>query len=253
MKTKTKRRLAGAAGILIVLALLLFVDAFTGDPISRAWAEWQAVRRAENLYPGQTFYVERSSGGGSFIYQVDVQSMESRDTHFTVSTRFWLFVSDRAEELVENGWNTCYRMGEEAAEQAAVALAKQAPELELAAVYGAEKRRVELDLAWEPSADGGRLPYTGEYAGVFARDAAFDPAILQKVPSRLCVQVLWNGAPDEEDLAEVQRTVKQVMEDNGFPIAWYDITLVPMDGYDSYEELQGMVVESGPVAAADIA
>ena len=38
MKTKTKKRLAGAAGILIILCLLLVVDAVTGDPLSRAWA-----------------------------------------------------------------------------------------------------------------------------------------------------------------------------------------------------------------------
>ena len=55
MKTKTKKRLAGAAGILIILCLLLAVDAVTGDPVSRAWAEWRALHRAETLYPEQEF------------------------------------------------------------------------------------------------------------------------------------------------------------------------------------------------------
>lgn len=63
MKTKTKKRLAGAAGILIILGLLLAVDAITGDPFSRAWAQWRALHRAETLYPDQEFYVASSYSG----------------------------------------------------------------------------------------------------------------------------------------------------------------------------------------------
>lgn len=252
MKTKTKRRLAGGAGLLIVLALLLYVDRLSGDPLSRAWAEWQAVHRAETLYPGQEFYVARSSGGDNFRYQVEVQSLTSQDTYFSVTTTGWLRVTDRAAEMVDSGWNTCLRMGQEAAEQASLALAKDAPQLELAGVYGSALRNAELDLAWDPAPQGGRLPYSGDYAGSFTRDAPFDPAILQTVPSRLCVQVLWNGAPTAGDLQGVLATLKQTMEQNGLPVTYYDVTLVPLDGYDSHEELMEMVVESGPVAAADI-
>ena len=74
MKTKTKKRLAGAAGILIILGLLLAVDGFTGDPLSRAWAQWRALHRAGTLYPEQEFYVASSYSGQFFNYGVTVQS-----------------------------------------------------------------------------------------------------------------------------------------------------------------------------------
>lgn len=70
----------------------------------------------------------------------------STDTRFDVTTDFWLFTEDRAGEQVENRWNTCYRMGEEGADEIAKILAREAPGLELAGVYGAEMRTVELDL-----------------------------------------------------------------------------------------------------------
>lgn len=253
MKTKTKKRLAGAAGILIILCLLLAVDAITGDPVSRAWAEWRALHRAEALYPGQEFSVTSSYSGQFFSYGVTVQSTTSTDTHFDVSTHFWLFTEDRAQDLVENRWNTCYRMGEEGADEIAKILAREAPELELAGVYGSEMRTVELDLAWEPDGDGSGRSVPGNYAENFPLDGAFDVSLLQKVPSHVCLQVLWNGTPAQEDLDGVLRTVKQVLEQNNLPVTYYDVTLVPMDGYNSHEELLDMVVESGPVAAADIA
>lgn len=252
MKTKIKKCLAGAAGILIILCLLLAVDAVTGDPLSRAWAEGRALHRAEALYPGQDFYVSSSDSGQFFWYWVTVQSTTSPDTHFDVSTHFWLFTEDRAQDLVENRWNTSYRMGEEGADEIAKILAREAPELELAGVYGAEMRTVELDLAWEPDGEGAGRSVPGNYAENFPLDGAFEASLLQKVPSRVCLQVLWQGTPTREDLDSVLHTFKTVLEANGLPVTYYDVTLVPMDGYNSHEELLDMVMESGTVAVSDI-
>lgn len=253
MKTKTKKRLAGAAGILIILCLLLAVDAITGDPLSCAWADWRAVQRAERLYPGQEFSVISGYSGQFFQYGAEVQSATSPDTRFDVVTRFWLFTDDRAGERVENRWNTCYRMGEEGADEIAKILAREAPELELAGVYGGEMRTVELDLAWEPDGEGSGRSVPGNYPENFPLDAPFEASLLQTVPSRICMQVLWNGAPTQQDLDGVLHTVKQVLEANGLPVSYYDVTLVPRDGYDSHEQLLAMVLASGPVAANDIA
>lgn len=252
MKTKIKKCLAGAAGILIILCLLLAVDAVTGDPVSRAWAEGRALHRAETLYPEQEFYVSSSYSGQFFSYGITVQSTTSTDTHFDVSTHFWLFTEDRAQDLVENRWNTCYRIGEEGADAIAKILTREAPELELAGVYGSEMRTVELDLAWEPDGEGAGRSMPGNYAENFPLDGAFEASLLQKVPSRICMQVLWQGTPTREDLDGVLHTLKQVLEANGLPVTYYDVTLVPMDGYNSHEELLDMVVESGTVAVSDI-
>lgn len=260
MKTKTKKRLAGAAGILIILGLLLAVDAVTGDPFSRAWADWRAVQRAERLYPGQEFSVISGYSGQFFNYGVTVQSTTSTDTRFDVTTDFWLITEDRAEEQVENRWNTCYRMGQEGAEQIAGILAQEAPELNLAGVYGTDLNRVELDLAWEPDGEGAGRSHPEKTPELFPLDGAFDMSILQQVPSRLCLQVNWTGTPTQEDLDTVLQTLKQVMEANDLPVTYYDVHLVPMysleeynQRYSSRENYLNEVLASGPVAANDIA
>lgn len=260
MKTKTKKRLAGAAGILIILGLLLAVDAITGDPFSRAWAQWRALHRAETLYPDQEFYVVSSYSGQFFNYGVTVQSTTSTDTRFDVTTDFWLFTEDRAGEQMENRWNTCYRMGQEGAEQIADILAQEAPELNLAGVYGTDLNRVELDLAWEPDGEGAGRPHPEKTPELFPLDGAFDMSILQKVPSRLCLQVNWTGTPTQEDLDTVLQTLKQVLEANDLPVTYYDVHLVPMysleeynQRYSSRENYLNEVLASGPVAAKDIA
>lgn len=260
MKTKTKKRLAGAAGILIILGLLLAVDAITGDPFSRAWAQWRALHRAETLYPDQEFYVVSSYSGQFFNYGVTVQSTTSTDTRFDVTTDFWLITEDRAEEQVENRWNTCYRMGQEGAEQIAGILAQEAPELNLAGIYGTDLNRVELDLAWEPDGEGAGRSHPEKTPELFPLDGAFDMSILQKVPSRLCLQVNWTGTPTQQDLDTVLQNLKQVMEANGLPVTYYDVHLVPMysleeydQRYSSRENYLNEVLASGPVAANDIA
>lgn len=55
------------------------------------------------------------------------------------------------------------------------------------------------------------------------------------------------------------RTVKQVMEANDLPVTYYDVTLVPMYSpdeynrrYSSYESVRNGLLESGPVAAAQV-
>lgn len=260
MKTKTKKRLAGAAGILIILGLLLAVDAITGDPFSRAWAQWRALHRAETLYPDQEFYVASSYSGQFFNYGVTVQSTTSTDTRFDVTTDFWLFTEDRAGEQVESRWNTCYRMGQEGAEQIADILAQEAPELNLAGIYGTDLNRAELDLAWELDGEGAGRSHPEKTPELFPLDGAFDMSILQKVPSRLCLQVNWTGTPTQEDLDTVLQTLKQVMEANDLPVTYYDVHLVPMysleeydQRYSSRENYLNEVLASGPVAANDIA
>lgn len=259
MKTKTKKRLAGAAGILIILGLLLAVDAVTGDPLSRAWAEWRALHRAETLYPGQEFYLTSSYSGQFFSYGATVQSATSPDTRFDVTTDFWLFTDDEAERQVENRWNTCYRMGQEGADEIAGILAQDAPELELAGIYGADLSTVELDLAWEPDGEGGGRSHPEKTPDLFPLDGSFDVSLLQQVPSRLCVQVNWTGTPTREDLDTVLRTLKRVLEAHQLPVTYYDVHLVPMYSleeynrrYSSRESYLDEVQESGPVAAAAI-
>ena len=183
-----KRIAAGVAGGVLVLGLLLAADAAYGDPLSRAWAESRAVQYAEELYPGQTFIVTASYDGSRFEYGAFVQSEQSPDTRFEVRTLFWLFTTDDGGEddpsshewLVEQRWNTAYRMGTEAAAQVDAILAEELPQYEFAANYGSQEplQSSFISLGYDP--DEGAVP--GNYAEYLPLDAAFSKDILQNVP-----------------------------------------------------------------------
>lgn len=260
LSTKTKRVLAAAGGLLLVVFLLLCVDFFTGDPLSGAIARRQALRWAEARYPGQEFTVEQTLHGGRFSYTVELQSRQSEDTRFYVTTDWWLFCHDDGldgyENAVASGWNTCLRMGQEAARQAEAVLLRDAPQLKLAGNYSARSivRSVSVDLAWTPEgylgSDG--HPRSWPYREALALDAPFDGALLGTVPARLCLEILWPDVPDGADLEEVLHTVKAVMEQSGLPMAYYDVTLVPETGYETQEELAGLVAHAACIPAEEI-
>ena len=259
-KTKMLRNLAWTAAMLLILALLLAFDALNGDPLSQRWAIHRAIRYAEKLYPGQTFHWdERTAVDGQFFnYMVYVQSDQSGDTNFAVQTQFWLLTDDeiRGREFepdhvfyVENRWHTAYRMGAEASQQAAAYLTAQAPELHFASAYGAQGNIAEIDLCY--TEQDGMAP--ARYVDDLPLDAAFDKALLQKVPSRLCAQVFWDSKPTDAAMQQVLHTIKQVMESNDMPITYYDITLVPTGDYADHSAFLADVLESGLTPADEIA
>lgn len=95
-RTKTMRRFALTAALLLILALLLAFDALNGDPLSQQWAIYWAIRYAEKLYPAETFHWDQRTApdGQFFHYVVYVQSDQSGDTNFAVQTWFWLMTDD---------------------------------------------------------------------------------------------------------------------------------------------------------------
>ena len=259
-KTKTLRNLAWTAALLLILALLLAFDAINGDPLSQRWAIHRAIHYAEKLYPGQTFHWdERTAVDGQFFnYMVYVQSDQSGDTNFAVQTRFWLLTDDEIRGMefepdhvfyVENRWHTAYRMGAEASQQAAAYLTAQAPELHFASAYGAQGNIAEIDLCY--TEQDGMAP--ARYVDDLPLDAAFDKTLLQKVPSRLCAQILWDSKPTEADMQQVLHTLKAVLEANDLPITYYDIALVPAADYADHSAFLADVLESGLTPANEIA
>lgn len=259
-KTKKLRRLALAAALLLILALLLAFDAINGDPLSQQWAIHRAIRYAEKLHRRKYFTGTSAPPlvDSSSTMWYTFKSDQSRDTNFAVQTRFWLLTDDeiRGKELepdhvfyVDHRWTTAYRLGDEAAQQAAAYLTVQAPELNFASVYGAKGNTVEIDLCY--TEQDGMTP--ANYVDDLPLDAAFDKALLQKVPSRLCAQVLCDGKPTEADMQTVLHTLKQVLESNGMPITYYDITLVPTGDYADHSAFMADVLESGLTSADTIA
>ena len=256
MKTHTKRIAAGIVAVLLILAMLLAADAIYGDPVSRAWANSRAIAYAEKLYPGQTFTVEREDSGSFWTYGTWVQSEQSQDTRFDVTTKFWLFTSDeggmeglsRHEQMVERRWNTAYRMGEEAAAAVEEVLQKELPQYQFAGTYGAEQRSCDIQLGY--TEDSSVIPQ--EYAELLPLDAPFDKSLLQEIPTKLSVTGVWPTTPTQADVDTVLADLKKVLTAAGYDFAYYDLTLTDATA-PSYEEGLDRLAESGVVAADSIA
>ena len=258
MKTGKKnplRILAGVAGTLIVVGLLLLVDGITGDPISRRLADNGALAYAEKAYPGQTFTILESGGGQWFRYYARVQSEQSPDTTFMVDTSFWFFRQGEEQREVEGRNWTLVRQGKEGAEELSAALHEALPDLEFAPAFNGwlpgtdyediQNMDVELDLCWTPD---NMREVTG-YVDLFPLDAPFDKAVTQKVPDRVVVQVLWDGIPTQADYDKTLARIKSAAEEAGFAIDWYDLTLAPKGGSSTDWEEKAIF---GTTAAADI-
>lgn len=256
MKTSAKRIAAGVVAVLLILAMLLAADAIYGDPVSRAWANSRAIAYAEKLYPGQTFTVESEDSGSFWTYCTWVQSEQSQDTRFDVTTKFWLFTSDeggmeglsRHEQMVERRWNTAYRMGEEAAAAVEEVLQKELPQYQFAGTYGAEQRSCDIQLGY--TEDSSVIPQ--EYAELLPLDAPFDKSLLQEIPTKLSVTGVWPTTPTQADVDTVLADLKKVLTAAGYDFAYYDLTLTDATA-PSYEEGLDRLAESGVVAADSIA
>lgn len=256
MKTHTKRIAAGIVAVLLILAMLLAADAIYGDPVSRAWANSRAIAYAEKLYPGQTFTVESEDSGSFWTYCTWVQSEQSQDTRFDVTTKFWLFTSDeggmeglsRHEQMVERRWNTAYRMGEEAAAAVEEVLQKELPQYQFAGNYGAEQRSCDIQLGY--TEDSSVIPQ--EYAELLPLDTPFDKSLLQEIPTKLRVTGVWPTTPTQADVDTVLADLKKVLTAAGYDFAYYDLTLTDATA-PSYEEGLDRLAESGVVAADRIA
>lgn len=80
----------------------------------------------------------------------------SYNTHFEVLMRHWTDISDKLstgglsehDRLVESRWNTCCRMGTEAAEEAGAILKTELSEFEFVPLYGKELNIAAIDLCF---------------------------------------------------------------------------------------------------------
>lgn len=240
-----KRVLAGILGSVLVMSLLIAVLGLSGDPLSEEQAKRRAVVYAEGIYPGQTFTAQDVTRDRPFSYRVEVQSVDSEDTRFSVTTDFWVRTSDEDScgnvdhvILVEEKWNTRYRLGKTAAKRAAAIFAVELPEIRFNPLYGVDQDTAFVDLCcmeeeWE------------RYKGELTIDMPFDEVLLEKMPSSLSAVVLKEEEPTDEELEEVLVRIRTAMEKYGMMFDFYEITLIRADG-------EGVVLSSGMTAAEEI-
>lgn len=242
MTTKIKRFIAGVLGAAIILALLLIVDEVHGDPLSEYIGKRRAIAYAQECYPGQTFHVMENSDPMGRFRETDiwVQSDQSRDTYFGVTTRFWMLTEDwqgaPRQRMVDGRENTRGRMEREAGEEIAALFKEQLPDLRFSWANFRGNDAVMVNLGWE---DGESISETSLKIQKLPLDQPFTPEIVQRVPSRISVSLLWDTAPTEEDLEVVLHRLKTTLEQNGMPFCFYDVELKPANEENFERMLSG--------------
>ncbi len=262
LTVKTKRILAAAGGAAIVLALLLGVDAISGDPLSRAWSRRAAVRYAEKLYPGQSFTVLGGWGGRFFRYVNEVQSAQSADTRFEIETRFWLFTDDTGpgDDVPDHVWrveqrrNTCLRL-EQAADEQLAALAREQYGEAFAPYNESGYRPFVFMLCCDPpyKTQQGTVSCSqnaAAWGGALELDEPFAPAVLQKVPTILTAcRICPGGAVTAAEEKQALRELKAFVEGVGWSADYYQVRfLCPSEGSGGFVEFAA----SDAVPAEDI-
>ncbi len=86
MKTKTKKILAFAAGLALLVGVLWFAMLFVGNPVSSFAAKRNAKRYLAQQYPGTDYQIEEVSYNFKFgEYMARVTSPSSKDSRFTLT------------------------------------------------------------------------------------------------------------------------------------------------------------------------
>ena len=208
-RTRAARTLAGALALLLILGLALLVDCFSGDPVSRAFANRRMLAWANGQWPGHDFYIAEEFGGAAFTYDVRLQSSVSADTWFNVGSvlGLWRYTTDY-EFQVEQGYNTCARLEQALASAAASCL-------EQAAFSATYQPQVYVSLR----APGGQsaLPQGMEL------DMPYDPVLAQQ--AALSLQLATRGPPHTAQARAAAQDAKAALEAAGLSFARYEITL----------------------------
>lgn len=115
MNRKMKKRLAGIAGIALLLLLLLFANSWVGNPVSNMLARNAAEQYIAGNYSGLDLQIQRS--GYNFkdgAYGVFVKAEGSQDIAFSIyADSFGNIVRDNYEFEVANHFTTWRRLDEE--------------------------------------------------------------------------------------------------------------------------------------------
>lgn len=115
---------AGLVALVLIIGILIFTNAFVGNPISSAIAKAQSKKYVEKYYAPLDLKLEKpvyNFKDGAYI--IKAYSEKSRDTHFNIYYRN-KDIRDDYEFKVEHKINTLQRLEEEYSEYIRIVLAK---------------------------------------------------------------------------------------------------------------------------------
>lgn len=210
MKKKVKKILAGAAGFILMIGLLLFANSLVGNPVCKLIAG-NAIKAYisenysdRNLELGEVHYNFKFAGYGAMA-----QSATSKDTVFYIQTdSFGGHVRDDYEYEVANCFTTWRRLSEELDEKAEEVMAPLGYDFDHISIrfleddkHGDVLDKLTLDMTLDIVNPPGPLQ---AYVCVFSEDMTWD------------------------EIAEIALAVREAVRANNIPIEAYSVTLIPL-------------------------
>lgn len=207
MNRRIKKILAGACGIGLIVLLLLFVNSFTGNPVSNVLAKKAAQKYIDTTYSELNLQIQRCAYNFKFsVYSVFVQSNRSEDTAFSIDVdSFGNVLRDDYEFEVANNFTTFRRLD-------------------------AELREIAEEII------GGKLDYDFEniYLSLvkeadfkeLTRDMRLD---IHNPPLPLTVDVtLFSDDLSYSKIAEVAKSLERILQEQNVPVDEYSVRLLPL-------------------------
>lgn len=223
---KIKKIIAGIAGFVLIALLLLFVNAWVGNPISKMLAKQGAIKYVNEKYRDLDLEMGKVYYNFKFgTYGVFVQSAKSEDTAFSIYMDGYGNVrEDDYEYEVANNFTTWRRLSEE--------LDKKAVEM----IGSALKYDFEhISIRFAEQDDGGNLM---KLKLDMSLDINHPPLPLEAYVNIYSEDVSYNK------IAEAAKAVEGVMNKHGIPVSQYSVRLIPMENKPQNKNMSGSWVNS---------
>ncbi len=209
---KIKKILAGVVGIGLIVLLLLFVNSFVGNPVSKALAKKAAQQYIHTNYNNMDLEIQKCAYNFKFSsYYVFVQSSTSEDTAFSIyANSFGKILRDDYKYEVANNFTTFRRLDE-------------------------EMRKLAEEMI------GGKLDYDFDYTAF-----SFDKASMDKEDSFMKLErdmkldihhpplpltayvVLFSDDVSYHKIAEAAKAIEGVLKEQDVPIVQYSVRILPL-------------------------
>ncbi|ACL20493.1 hypothetical protein DesLBE_0931 [Desulfitobacterium sp. LBE] len=211
-----KKILAGITGIGLIVLLLLFVNAWVGNPVSNLLAKQAAQKYIDVNYSNLDLEIQSSNYNFKFdAYLVFVQSSLSEDTAFSIYTdSYGKVLRDDYEYEVANNFTTYRRLD-------------------------AEMREIAKKLI------GSRLDYDFDYISFqftkedhdlmkLERDMKLD---ISHPPLPLVADVvLYSEDLSYSKVAEVAKALEAILKEESIPVSQYSVRLLPLANKPAKED-----------------
>ncbi|MBN7772845.1 hypothetical protein [Clostridium aminobutyricum] len=207
MNMKIRKYLAIFVTAALVCFVLSFINAFMGNPISKALVNYAAKKYIEQHYFGLNLTMDKAFYNfKDGKYHVNVKSTTSIDTHFSISfTGTGKFIYDDYKDMVLSKWNTFQRLDTEYRNLTDIVLENE-------------------DFPYESDIAFGEIMDKSQPFDELEIDKEYDIKELGKKEGHIVLYVTSNML-DAETLAQTLVEVKSLFDQKKVPFYSIDLTL----------------------------